>query len=176
MKVKKHLSFSALRSRMSNIFETIPDWRQQNKITICLHNALMSGFACMHFQDPSLLQFQKRMEEEQHRNNLQTLFSVKEIPKETQMHEIIDGVDSDYLRCTITGKNKAGKEEILYKNSWVTDLLIEETHVNTLVKAGRCRWKSENECFNVMKLHKLLRMQVYGTAMINVLLLKPFFV
>lgn len=348
MKIKKHLNFTALRKNLSETFKSIPDWRQQTKLRISLHDALMSGFACMHFQDLSLLQFQKRMQEEQHRNNLATLFDVKVIPKETQMREIIDGVSSDYLRpifrdfylrlqrgkhleqyqilpgmyyypidgsefysskevyctqcltkehkadsktyshqvlqggimhpdcsqvipfmpeqivnsdgatkqdcemnaakrlvtrlhsefpqlnlliggdalfskqpliaevlkhhrhylfgakpsdhkymmewlgaydglnqiefvdekkrqhcyewmndvplngqkdsvrvnflrCTITGKNKAGKQEILYKNSWVTDLLIEETNVKTLVKAGRCRWKNENEVFNVMK-------------------------
>jgi hypothetical protein len=348
MKIKKHLNFTALRKNLSETFKSIPDWRQQTKLSISLHDALMSGFACMHFQDLSLLQFQKRMQEEQHRNNLATLFDVKVIPKETQMREIIDGVSSDYLRpifrdfylrlqrgkhlepyqilpgmyyypidgsefysskevyctqcltkehkadsktyshqvlqggimhpdcsqvipfmpeqivnsdgatkqdcemnaakrlvtrlhsefpqlnlliggdalfskqplieevlkhhrhylfgakpsdhkymmewlgaydglnqiefvdekkrqhcyewmndvplngqkdsvrvnflrCTITGKNKAGKQEILYKNSWVTDLLIEETNVKTLVKAGRCRWKNENEVFNVMK-------------------------
>lgn len=348
MKIKKHLNFTALRRNLSETFKGIPDWRQQSKLSISLHDALMSGFACMHFQDLSILQFQKRMQEEQHRNNLETLFDVKDIPKETQMREIIDGVKSDYLRpifkdfylrlqrgkhleryqilpgmyyfpidgsgfysskeihceqclskehkegektyshqvlqggimhpdcrevipfmpeqivnsdgttkqdcemngakrliaklhsefpqlnlliggdglfskqpliedvlkhhkhylfgvkpgdhkymmdwlnaypalnqiefvdekkrqhryewmnqvplngqkdsvmvnflrCTIIGKNKKGKEEILYKNSWATDLQIEENNVKTLVKAGRCRWKNENECFNVMK-------------------------
>jgi hypothetical protein len=58
----------------------------------------MSGFACMHFQDSSILQFQRRMQEEQHRNNLETLFNVKDVPKGTQMREIIDGVDSNCFR------------------------------------------------------------------------------
>ena len=98
MKPKKHLSFSALREKLSETFYSIPDWRQDNKIKISIHDALMSGFACMHFQDPSLLQFQARLEEENHRSNLQTLFEVKNIPKETQMREIIDEVDSDYFR------------------------------------------------------------------------------
>ena len=98
MKPKKHLSFSALRIKLSEVFHGIPDWRQDTKIKISIHDALMSGFACMHFQDPSLLQFQTRLEEESHRNNLQTLFDVKDIPKETQMREIIDEVDSDYFR------------------------------------------------------------------------------
>jgi hypothetical protein len=98
MTIKKHLSFTSLREGLSSAFNKVVDWRQQKKVTISIHDALMSGFACMHFQDPSLLQFQKRMQEDQHRNNLETLFNVKDIPKETQMREIIDGVDSDYLR------------------------------------------------------------------------------
>jgi hypothetical protein len=57
----------------------------------------MSGFACMNFQDPSLLQFQKRLEKKHHKSNLQTLFGIKKIPEATQLRTITDGVDSDYL-------------------------------------------------------------------------------
>lgn len=98
MNIKKHLSFSALRTKMSEIFSSIPDQRQQKKISISQHDALMSGFACMHFQDSSLLQFQKRLEEDQHKNNLRTLFDVQNIPSDTQMREIIDEVSSDHFR------------------------------------------------------------------------------
>ena len=92
MNPKKHLSFTNLRRAMSEIFNNIPEFRQAGKIKYSLHDAIMSGFACMHFQDPSLLHFQARMQEEQHQNNLRTLFGVKNIPKETQMREIIDEV------------------------------------------------------------------------------------
>jgi len=359
VKIKKHLNFTSLRKKASEIFKSIPDWRQKSKISISIHDAMISGFACMYFQDPSLLQFQKRMLDDQHRSNLNTLFEVENIPKETQMREIIDGVDSEYfrsifrdyylrlqrgkhleqfqifpnvyyfpidgsqffsskdiyceqclvkehqngsksyshqvlqggimhpdcseiipfmpeqivnadgltkqdceinaakrfldklhrdfpqlgllmggdalfskqpiienvlshhmhylfaakpedhkymmeclgmyaqinhieffdnkgrkhyyewkneiplnankdailinfLRCTILGKNKKGEEEVFYKNSWVTDLPISEDNINTLVKAGRCRWKNENECFNVMKNHGYCMEHNYG--------------
>lgn len=359
MYTKKHLNFSALREKISEIARGIKDWRQPGKTQISLHDALLSGFACMYFQDPSLLQFQKRMQEEQHSSNLKTLFDVEMIPKETQMREITDGVDSEYLRpifkdfylrlqrgkhlehyqifpqmyyfpidgsqffsskevnceqclskthkegsptyshqvlqggimhpdcsevipfmpeqivngdgedkqdcemnaakrfvkrlrkdfpqlgllmggdalfakqpiitevlelrmhylfaakpddhkymmewlsaydklnslrftddkgrehyyewqnnipltgqedtvivnflrCTITKINEAGKEEILYRNSWVTDLLVSGENIVALVKAGRCRWKNENEVFNVMKNHGYCMERNYG--------------
>jgi len=349
---------------MSSAFEQIPDGRQQKKVNISIHDALMSGFACMHFQDPSLLQFQQRMQEEQHRNNLQTLFEVGVIPKETQMRELVDEVDSEhfrpifkdfylrlqrgkhleayqlfpklyyfpidgsqfysskeihcnqclvkehqegspsyshqvlqggimhpdcrqvipfmpeqivnsdgatkqdcemnaakrfvrqvrqsfpqlglvmggdalfskqpiiedvcrlrmhyifaakpsdhkymfkwldaydelnkvefldekdrrhcyewmngvplhgekdavavnFLRCTIIGKNKKGDEEVVYKNSWVTDLSVSKDTIETLVKAGRCRWKNENEMFNVMKNHGYYMAHNYGHGQKN---------
>jgi len=98
MKTKKHLSFSSLRVAMSKVFSNIADHRQENKVEISLHDALMSGLACMHFQQPSLLQFQTRMQHEQNQNNLKTLFDVERIPKPTQMRNIIDKVDSEYLR------------------------------------------------------------------------------
>lgn len=51
----------------------------------------------MHFQDPSLLQFQKRLEKKHHKSNLQTLFGIRKIPESTQLRTITNGVDSDYL-------------------------------------------------------------------------------
>lgn len=363
MKIKKHLNFTSLRRKASEIFASVPDWRQKNKITISIHDAVMSGLACMYFQDPSLLQFQIRMQEDQHRNNLNTLFGVENIPKETQMREIIDGVSSEYfrpifrdyylrlqrgkhleqfqifpglyyfpvdgsqffaskdihceqcltkeyqngstnyshqvlqggiahpdcsevipfmpeqivntdgatkqdcemnaakrflkklyqafpqlglliggdalfskqpiiedtlhynmhylfaakpedhkymmewigylelnhieftdekdrkhcyewindvplngnkdamyvnfLRCTITRKNKKDEDEVVFKNSWVTDLVISEDNIKTLVKAGRCRWKNENELFNVMKNHGYCMEHNYGHGQKN---------
>ena len=57
MNVLKHLSFTALRRKMSEIFDNIVDWRHPGKLGYTIHDVLMSGFACMYFQDPSLLQF-----------------------------------------------------------------------------------------------------------------------
>ncbi len=51
----------------------------------------------MYFQDPSILQFQKRLEAGIHNNNLKTLFRVESIPKDSQMKEVIDEVDSREL-------------------------------------------------------------------------------
>lgn len=98
MKSKKHLSFGSLRNALSSLFHQLPDKRQMTKTDYCIHDAMMSGFACMFFQDPSLLQFQKQLREEKNRDNLQTLFAVKDIPKDTQMRDIIDEVNSDELR------------------------------------------------------------------------------
>lgn len=58
----------------------------------------MSSFACMYFQDPSLLQFQKRLQDEQQRNNLHTMFGVESIPEDTQLRNVIDTVKSDEFR------------------------------------------------------------------------------
>ena len=65
----------------------------------------------MFFQDPSLLQFQKRLEDAIHKNNLSTLFAVSNIPADTQLRDTIDACDpkqiekvfSDYLRLLQQG-------------------------------------------------------------------------
>jgi hypothetical protein len=73
-----------------------------------------------------------------------------------------ESMSVNFLQCKIVGKNKKGNEEILYKNSWVTDILISKENIKTLVKAGRCRWKNENEMFNVMKNHGYCMERNYG--------------
>jgi hypothetical protein len=93
MKLKKHLSFTSLRKSLSACFNKIPEYRQASKVDYSIHDALMSGFACMHFQDPSLLQFQKRLEKKWHKSNLHTLFDMRSIPESTQLRDIIDGID-----------------------------------------------------------------------------------
>ena len=36
--------------KASEIFKSIQDWRQENKISISIHDAMISGLACMYFQ------------------------------------------------------------------------------------------------------------------------------
>lgn len=95
---KKHLSFTSLRKALSNCFNEIKDYRQISKTKYTVHDVLMSGFACMHFQDPSLLQFQKRLEKSRHKSNLETLFGITNIPEATQMREVIDEICPEEYR------------------------------------------------------------------------------
>jgi hypothetical protein len=97
LKTKKHLNFEALRKSMAECFSSIPDPRQQGKCAYSQHDILMSAFACMYFQDPSLLHFQKRLEQKYQRNNLQTIFNVSNIPSESQLREVLDNIDSEAL-------------------------------------------------------------------------------
>jgi hypothetical protein len=90
LQIKKHLSFAALLATMAKCFRQIQDPSQQGKVSHCLHDVLMSGFAMMFFQDPSLLAFQKRLQESAQQNNLSKVFGVGTIPKDTQMRDVID--------------------------------------------------------------------------------------
>ena len=109
---KKHLSFSALRKALSSQFEQIDDCRQAVKIEHVMHDCLMSAFAMMFFQDPSLLAFQQRMQDHIQYNNLTSTFNIKTIPKDTQLRTVIDdispaalaGAFSDFLHRLQRGK------------------------------------------------------------------------
>jgi hypothetical protein len=95
---KKHLNFDALRTSLSNCFTNIPDSRVQGRTHHSLHDAMMSAFACMFFQDPSIAEFQRQVQEGKNNNNLHTLFDVQTIPKDTQLRDVVDNVSSEALR------------------------------------------------------------------------------
>jgi hypothetical protein len=61
----------------------------------------MSGFALMFFQHPSLLQFQRAMQQERRRWNRQTSFGVHEVPSDTQPREILDRGEPEPLRALL---------------------------------------------------------------------------
>lgn len=97
MHIKKHLGFSALRKIISERLGEIKDCRQAGKVDYSLHDCAMSAFAMMFFQDPSLLEFQRRMQETINRNNLKTMFNVDSIPKDTQLRDVLDQCPTDKL-------------------------------------------------------------------------------
>ena len=51
--------------------------------------------------------------------------------------------------CVLVTTNETGK--VTYKNAFVTDHLITEKNIIDIVKAGRARWKIENENNNTLK-------------------------
>ena len=93
MHEKKHLGFSSLRDVLSDKARALPDGRQEGKVLHSVHNVVMCSFAAMYFQDPSLLQFQRRMEDAKETSNLKTLFKVDSIPKDAQIREVLDEID-----------------------------------------------------------------------------------
>lgn len=99
MHEKKHLSFSGLRDVLSEKARSLPDGRQQGKVEHSIHDVVMCGFATMYFQDPSLLQFQRRMEDAKETSNMKSLFHVDSIPGDKQIREVLDKVDPDSLKA-----------------------------------------------------------------------------
>jgi hypothetical protein len=54
------------------------------------------------------------------------------------------------------------KGELLYHNSWITDLDVDAANVTVVVQIGGTRWKIENEQFNVHKNHGYNLTHNYG--------------
>ena len=54
----------------------------------------------------------------------------------------------DYIAYSLCNKGKK-----TYHNGWVTNIVIEDTNVQELVRTGRSRWRIENEVFTTVKNH-----------------------
>jgi hypothetical protein len=96
-KPKKNLSFDALRKALSEHFDNLADPRTADNSQYTVHDTLMSAFACMYFQDPSLLAFQARLEKKHQRSNMQSIFRVRKTPKDSQLRELIDRISAATL-------------------------------------------------------------------------------
>jgi hypothetical protein len=92
------LTFEAFRDLLATTFGEIADSRDRRRITWELPSVLMSAFAMLFFQHPSLLEYQRRMQQRTGRSNLERVFAVEKIPSDTQMREILDGVPPEPLR------------------------------------------------------------------------------
>ena len=98
MRPLQSLTFEAMIALLSTTFVHLPDGRRSDRVDYSLHDTLMSGFAMMFFQHASLLEFQRKMQQRRSRCNLETIFGVHDVPSDTQMRDILDGVAVEWLR------------------------------------------------------------------------------
>jgi hypothetical protein len=98
MRPLKTLTFDAFRDDLATTFAQIDDRRDPQRLTWELPAVLMSAFAMLFFQHPSLLEYQRRMKQQMGQSNLERVFGVEAIPSDTQMREILDGVPTEPLR------------------------------------------------------------------------------
>ena len=94
----KHLNFDSMVQCVRDAASKFPDQRKQTQLSYSLPDIVISAFACMYIQEPSLLSFQKRMEEASQNNNLRTMFGVNAIPESTQLRSVLDTVNPDNFR------------------------------------------------------------------------------
>lgn len=94
-RAKKHVSFASLLSGFRDHCDVLPDERQNGKR---LADIVLSAFACMFFQDRSLLQFQRRMEDRDEHSNLTAFFGLEKIPEDTQLRSTLDSITPGSFR------------------------------------------------------------------------------
>jgi len=107
-----------MRKTISNVFLGIEDNRQSGKVDFTLHDCLMSALAMMFFQDPSLLSFQRRMQERMQSSNLKTIFAVNAIPSDAVLRKTIDAIDTHTINpcfSLLFQHLQRGKQLVPYK-------------------------------------------------------------
>jgi hypothetical protein len=98
MRPLKSLTFKRVVEILSAKFGGMEDSRAEGRLKFTLRDTMMAGFAVFFFQYPSLLKFQAKMKKERGRNNLGTMFGIRELVSDSQMREILDGCATEPVR------------------------------------------------------------------------------
>ena len=89
-----------LLERVRRQFRKIPDYRLKNK-SYSLQDILMSGLAVFSLKCPSLLDFDRKKNDDCIKNNLQTLFGINKVPCDTHLRSTLDNVEPKHIRPAV---------------------------------------------------------------------------
>ena len=90
--------FGKLLGSLEAVGETILDQRQSGgNLKYRLLDGIKSAFAVFFFLHPSILDFHRAMKEQKKRNNVETLFGVKDIPSDNQIRTLLDGIKPEAI-------------------------------------------------------------------------------
>jgi hypothetical protein len=84
------LRFRTLLEFLGKVVQAMPDERRQDRVLHSLLDSYLSTFALFFLQDPSVLEFQRRFEDQVQNNNLRTVFGVSSIPSDSRLRELLD--------------------------------------------------------------------------------------
>jgi len=142
--IKKHLNFDALIGDFSDLIHSIVDHRRVASTRYTIHDVMMSALACTYMQSPSLLAFQKLLEKKSNRNNLKSMFKVKDTPKSSAMKDFIDEVKPDMLSpifkqyTTKLQRNNILKEYKFYNDKYLVALDATEYFNSKKINCACC--------------------------------------
>lgn len=175
------LRFRALVDCIATGAKTVPDARQKDRARMGIEDFYLSGFAMFFLQDPSLLEFQRRFEDQMQSNNLRTVFGVQQIPSDTHLRDLLDrqpaaflqGVFTEYLRRLQRSKQLQRYEFL--DEGYLLTLDGSEYFSSESVHCQRClqRRKSDGR---VEYYHQILQPAVVHPDLRQVLPLAPQFI
>jgi hypothetical protein len=89
--------FEKLLSCIEKKGEALPDCRRntEGNFRYSISDALMCAFGVFFFQYPSMLSFQRKMQDKHRRNNMESIFGISEIPSDTQIKTLLDRIAPD---------------------------------------------------------------------------------
>jgi len=158
------------------------DCRQPGKIDYSINDAVMSGFACMYFQDSSIKAFQERLQDEREMNNLNTMFGVENIPCDSQLRNILDFLDSEIFRPVFKDvfkrlqRGKQLKEYQVFPNTYLISLDGSQYYCSENINCASClttKHTDKNNKETVVYSHKVLMAALMCPGVKQVIPLMP---
>lgn len=99
---EKMLDFEGLVEQLRARVKQFPDERTGLNKTYSMEDAALSAFSVFFMQSASFLEYQKRMEGNKGRSNVQALFGSHKIPSDNQIRNLLDGVSPSNLYPVFT--------------------------------------------------------------------------
>ena len=81
-------------------FRELPDSRVQKNLKYSIGEISLSAFAIYYFQNPSWLDFTRKMNTKSGKNNAKSLFGIKNIPSDNHIRDTLDGIKTEKLQST----------------------------------------------------------------------------
>ena len=161
MTPRKHLSFEELINDFKKAFDGYADIRREKSISYSAVDTALSGLACMFYKSGNMVNYQKRMEERCHRNNLQTQFRVCDTPKDSQMRSIISSIPSTTFAPvfkTYLGKLQRSKElaSWQFQERYLAALDATESYSSDNIHCPQCLTQTKSNG-SVRYSHKVLQ-------------------
>ena len=156
-KIREHLAADALYGMVHEGCQRIPDHRDPDT-TISLSDALMSGLALFALKDPSLLAFDARRSDE----NMKRLFGIGQVPSDTRLREILDGVDPQSLRPLFRDvfrqlqRGKVLEQYVFHQDCYLLLLDGTEYFFSPTVHCPACLEKKDKKTDAVSYSHQML--------------------
>ena len=168
MYVKKLLGFTALIKGFSKIVSQHKDNRSISHSIHSIHDTMLSGLACMYIQCPSLLNFQKTMEEQRQRNNLHTQFNIKTTPKDSQMRTILDDIPREIFAPIF-------KEYLtrLQRNKWLSSFKFDDDHYLLLLDGTEYHSSDSIHCQHCLTQTKKSGLVRYSHKVVQAVIAHP---
>ena len=80
-------------------------------------DAVNSAFSAFIFQFPSLLRYMREMQEQEKRDNVQSLFDVRGIPSDNQIRNMVDGIAPEAIEPVFNETLKAAQGSGVLENT-----------------------------------------------------------
>ena len=90
---RKYLNADSLIAILKARFGDVPDKRREASVRYSMADTLTAAIAMFSLKEPSLLSFEERADEEA----IDRLYGIDQIPSDSQMREILDGIEIDSL-------------------------------------------------------------------------------
>lgn len=124
-KEKIELSARGMLNAVMKVFKQAAPSNSKRKNKISIEDALMSGLAMFSLKSPSLLAFDKSIDDPVLSHNLKSLYGVNHAPSDTYMREMLDEVDPRSLReCYLSIFSMAMKGKLLDRYNYLGGKLV----------------------------------------------------